>query len=275
MRVIQLSPLSLFFVSSFYSIVTCQTSTPQPSGIQQPITHPTRHEVLTPGGTFTIQWIADLHFSNVTLEIWDKTSWGWSREFGEQCYHWVNPFCGTIGSHLPNTGSYEWRIPKPGSNFPRGEHVFWIKMYVDDYIKEDIGNKDPVLSYSQNFSFAPEPGQNVSTSTTESASAVPTPPMELIPGTVTITVIENASSWTVVGPTGPPPTASLTPTGGDEDKSGEEQKLTTGAEGLGRAAIEDGVGGEDAEGDGLPGEEGGFHGGAYLCSFWEVFAVGG
>ncbi|KAF2194799.1 hypothetical protein K469DRAFT_706288, partial [Zopfia rhizophila CBS 207.26] len=124
-------------------LVSAQQTTPsptQPSRVQQPILSPSKKDVLTPGGTFTIRWEPNSHFANVTLEIWDKTTWGYSRDFGELCYHWVNPFCGTIASHAPNTGSYEWHIPKPGSEFPRGEKVFWLKMYVDDYLKPDIGN---------------------------------------------------------------------------------------------------------------------------------------
>lgn len=44
-------------------------------------------------------------------------------------------------------------------------------MYVDDYLKPEIGNESPVLSYSQNFAFAPEPGQVVS-AVLESSSSI-------------------------------------------------------------------------------------------------------
>ncbi|KAF2120135.1 hypothetical protein BDV96DRAFT_595713 [Lophiotrema nucula] len=185
-------------------LVVAQTPSPaptQPSVIEQPISRPSKNDQLTPGATFTIQWTPDPAFSNVTLELWDKTSWGYSRDFGDLCYHWINPFCGTIATHAPNTGSFEWSIPNPGSDFPRDERVFWIKMYVDDYWKPDVGNTDPVLSYSQNFAFALAPGQTP----TKLSSAVPeetsSMAMDVGPGTVTITVWDDPTSSTAVAPT--------------------------------------------------------------------------
>ncbi|KAF2469822.1 uncharacterized protein BDR25DRAFT_370467 [Lindgomyces ingoldianus] len=200
----------IFNILSYIPIVTSQSSvlpSTQPSRVQQPISHPNRDDLLTPGGTFTIRWQPDPHFSNVTLEIWDKTSWGYSRDFGDLCYHWINPFCGTIVSHAPNTGSYEWHIPKPGSDFPRAERVFWIKMYVDDYLKPEINNKDPVLSYTQNFAFAPDPGQSVSVTWTLMGTGTPTPSPTLA-GTVTVTVHDQPSK--ALGATSAAPIASGT-----------------------------------------------------------------
>ncbi|KAF2873968.1 hypothetical protein BDV95DRAFT_317680 [Massariosphaeria phaeospora] len=163
----------------FVRLIAAQTSAPphpEPSYISQPILHPTHDDLIEAGGIFSIEWTPDSAFQNVTLEIWDNTSWGYSRDFGSLCYHWINPFCGTIVSHAPNTGTYEWHVPKPGSDFPRGEWVFWIKMYVDDFLHHEIGNTSPVLSYSQTFAFRPEPGQEIPTySETES---IPTPTAE-------------------------------------------------------------------------------------------------
>lgn len=155
--------------------------------------------MLTAGTTFAIKWKPDRHFSNVTLELWDKTSWGYSRNFGNLCYHYVNPFCGTIASHAPNTGSFEWRIPKPNNEFPRGQKVFWIKIYVDDFMKPEINNKDPVLSYSQHFAFAPEPGQQVSTPEPSSVTSAPPKTMSLVSGSAYVTVHDGANI-TIVPP---------------------------------------------------------------------------
>lgn len=164
MRAMKLLPSSLssliLFTLSFLSHPTRVRCDDEP--VTQPIHHPNANDTLTPGSTFTITWTPNTHFANVTLELWDKTTWGYSRDFGDLCYRWVNPFCGTIASHAPNTGSFEWHIPKPGSDFPRGIQVFWIKMYVDDYQKPEINNTDPVLSYSESFEFELEPGQIVS-----------------------------------------------------------------------------------------------------------------
>ncbi|KAF2011073.1 hypothetical protein BU24DRAFT_413754 [Aaosphaeria arxii CBS 175.79] len=189
-------------------LVTSQAPTPsstQPSIIEQPIFRPTREDVLIPGGTFKIEWTPDKHFENVTLELWDKTSWGYSRDFGSLCYHWVNPFCGTIASHAPNNGSFEWQIPKPGSDFPRGERVYWIKMYVDDYIKPDIGNKDPVLSYSPNFMFIPENGEIPPPEQQTITNTMSSPPtLWPSPETVFVTVTDGSFI------TGAPPVAFTT-----------------------------------------------------------------
>lgn len=141
-----------------------------PSVISQPIIHPARRDILAPGTTFTITWLPNPHFKNVTLQLWDKTSWGYSRDLLTGCIPWLrNPFCGTIAKHAPNTGTYDWMIPNPqngslGFGFPRDDRVFWIKMYVEDYVNTDIGNQDPVLSYSQNFAFA-KPGESGTTVT--------------------------------------------------------------------------------------------------------------
>ncbi|KAF2794416.1 hypothetical protein K505DRAFT_417118 [Melanomma pulvis-pyrius CBS 109.77] len=219
MRAISLLPSSpclahllfIFRLFSLFPLGLSQEST-QPSPIEQKILHPARDDVLEAGGIFTIQWTADPHFANVTLEVWDKTSWGYSRDFGTLCYHWINPFCGTIVSHAPNTGSYQWHIPKPGSDFPRKQRVFWIKMYVDDYLHPEIGNKDPVLSYSSNFCFAPEPGQDAgvgeSSTTALASSAMPDVQQQ---GTVFVTVHDTATTY--IGATTRPFNASATATG--------------------------------------------------------------
>ncbi|KAF2735677.1 hypothetical protein EJ04DRAFT_563183 [Polyplosphaeria fusca] len=214
-----------------FSFTGAQASTPaptHPSFVEQPILYPTGDTLITPGSIYTIQWKANTAFSNITLELWDKTSWGYSRDFGELCYHWVNPFCGTIGSHLPNTGSFEWHVPQPGSDFPRGDRVFWIKMYVDDYIKPEIGNNDPVLSYSQNFGFAPEPGQNISA--TDTSTTTPTPIIESSPSQITVTVYDGPSAQSMGGT---PATVSSTATGTPTSVQDHHNTTASPSQGLG------------------------------------------
>ena len=85
--------------------------------------------------------------------------------------------------------------------------MFWVKMYVDDYFHPDIGNEDPVLSYSSNFQFADEPGQNDDPDPEESSTvpvssrALPTSTSSVLqPQTVTVTVHD------VTSPSGATPT---------------------------------------------------------------------
>lgn len=128
--------------------------------LTQPFLHPTHGDILLPGTTFTLLWTPLPTFQTITLQLWDKTSWGFSRDLLSPCHPWVrSPFCGTIASSAPNTGSFEWTVPNPlngslGYGFPRGEAAFWVKMYVEDYMREGSGNGEPVVSYSQNFGFA-------------------------------------------------------------------------------------------------------------------------
>ncbi|ORY09823.1 hypothetical protein BCR34DRAFT_656186 [Clohesyomyces aquaticus] len=235
---------------SLITITTAQTTTPppstQPSRVSQTILTPNRTSLLTPGSPFTITWIPDPHFSNITLEIWDKTSWGYSRDFGDLCYHWVNPFCGTIASHAPNTGSFVWQVPKPGSDYPRdagngtgegtgssGVRVFWIKMYVDDYLKEGY-NRDPVLSYSQNFAFRGD-GDSGTVGWTSSVGAEGWPGTSSGSwgrGTVTVTVERNGT--VTGGGLGVKSTgggASLTGAGGTKGTGGPTAAVKTGGGG--------------------------------------------
>lgn len=183
--------------------------------VSQPILHPISTDTLVPGSVFIITWKPDTHFANVTLELWDNTTWGYSRDFGDLCYRWVNPFCGTIVSHAPNTGSFEWHIPKPGSDFPRGIEVFWIKMYVDDYQKPEINNSDPVLSYSQRFAFELTPGQNPSAVSGEVYSPISSPSHSYTetgtyPPMLTESVTRTPSNWKV-GATSSKARGSATP----------------------------------------------------------------
>jgi hypothetical protein len=134
----------------------------QPSPLSQPLLSPNHTSVLTTGTSYLIIWTPSPYFSNITLEIWDNTTWGYSLDFGSfPCYHWPNPFCGSIISHAPNNGSYLWNIPKPtrnvGHRYPTGKKFFWIKLYVDDFWK-DGKNTEPVVTYSEKFAFAMEPG---------------------------------------------------------------------------------------------------------------------
>ncbi|KAF2203082.1 hypothetical protein GQ43DRAFT_439146 [Delitschia confertaspora ATCC 74209] len=133
--------------------------------ITQPIHQPTSSTLLAPNTSLTITWTPDRHFSSVTLELWDSSFYGHARDFGAQpCYHWPNPFCGTIASHAPNIGAFNWRVPEPmpgreGKGFPpklSGLKLFWIKIYVDDYLKSERGfdNTEPVVSFSERFAFA-------------------------------------------------------------------------------------------------------------------------
>jgi len=139
---------------------TPTSSAPKPSVLTQHIYHPAHKDILVPGSISTIRWTANPHFQNVTLQLWDNTSWGYSRDLLSPCIPWGrNSFCGTIATHTPNTGSFDWYIPNPangslGHGFPRDEQVFWVKIFVEDYLNEEIGNKRPVVSWSQNFAFA-------------------------------------------------------------------------------------------------------------------------
>ncbi|KAK7188401.1 hypothetical protein PSPO01_05592 [Paraphaeosphaeria sporulosa] len=153
----------LLLVFNLIHLTTAQLPTSKAtSALTQPFLHPIRGDVLLPGSIFTIQWDANPAFKNITLQLWDKTSWGFARDLLSPCHPWArNPFCGTIAASAPNTGSFAWLVPNPqngtlGFGFPRGEHAYWVKMYVEDYLQPGIGNKDPVLSYSQNFAFARE-----------------------------------------------------------------------------------------------------------------------
>lgn len=70
-------------------------------------------------------------------------------------------------------------------------------MYVDDYLHPEIGNTDPVLSYSSNFCFAAEPGQQGETGPGESSTAdvVSTVVSDvLLQSTVFVTVHDPAST---------------------------------------------------------------------------------
>jgi hypothetical protein len=156
------------------------TSAPAPSVLTQHIVHPAHKDILVPGSTSTIQWDANDHFKNVTLQLWDHTSWGYSHDLLTPCFPWGrNSFCGTIAMHVPNTGSFEWYIPNPtngslGYGFPRDEQVFWVKIFVEDYINEEIGNHLPVVSWSQNFAFAAD-GESgtIVDATTTSTDGIP------------------------------------------------------------------------------------------------------
>ena len=167
------------------------------SVITQRFIHPTRGDVLLPGSVFTIKWEPNANFKNITLQLWDKTSWGFSRDLLSSCHPWDrNPFCDTIASDAPNTGSFDWMIPNPqngslGFGFPRGQRAYWIKMYVEDYVQADIGNDLPVLSYSHNFAFAKE-GEAGTLVTEEATSTV----FDSGPPTVYVTVSDDATATT-------------------------------------------------------------------------------
>ncbi|KAF2649801.1 hypothetical protein K491DRAFT_721333 [Lophiostoma macrostomum CBS 122681] len=124
----------------------------------QPIIQPTASSTISPGATFTVTWNASTHFSNITLELWDNTTIGYSRLFSptlSSCYRWNPPYCGNIAVNVANTGSYDWVIPTPSTDdWPSKQSVFRIKMYVIDYWKPDVGNLAPVLSFSDWFAFS-------------------------------------------------------------------------------------------------------------------------
>ncbi|KAJ4360456.1 uncharacterized protein N0V89_001019 [Didymosphaeria variabile] len=168
------------------------------SALTQHFIHPIRGDVLLPGSIFTIRWEANTIFKNVTFQLWDKTSWGFARDLLSPCHPWArNPFCGTIAVSAPNTGSFEWLVPNPqngssGFGFPRGERAYWIKMYVEDYVHAEIGNTDPVLSYSQNFAFAK--AGNVGTLVTEQEGPTSTSGWDSGPPTVFVTVLDIGSA---------------------------------------------------------------------------------
>jgi hypothetical protein len=136
------------------------SSAPKSTVLTQHVLHPAHKDILVPGSISTIRWEVNSHFTNVTLQLWDNTSWGYSRDLLSPCIPWGrNPFCGTIATHVPNTGSLDWYIPNPangslGYGFPRDEQVYWVKIFVEDYLHDEIGNRRPVVSWSQNFAFA-------------------------------------------------------------------------------------------------------------------------
>ncbi|KAF2247072.1 hypothetical protein BU26DRAFT_520343 [Trematosphaeria pertusa] len=207
----------LFYLPSGLAQSPTEPSSAAPSAFSQPILHPNRTDDVVPGTIFTIRWTPVPDFQNVTLQLWDKTPWGISHDLLTPCFPWGrNPFCGTIAFHAPNTGSFDWQIPNPasgeaGSGFPRGEKVFWIKIYVEDYMHPEIGNRDPVVSYGQNFEFAPADGQQ-EPAVAQSDSYIggmPTPTGDGAPGTVvTVTVYESPNPY--ASPTSPLPPASAT-----------------------------------------------------------------
>jgi hypothetical protein len=148
----------------------------------QPILQPTASSTLTPGTTFTVSWNASQHFSNITIELWDNTTTGYSRLFSptfSSCYRWNPPYCGNIAVNVPNTGNYDWVIPNPSTDdWPSQKSAFRIKMYVIDYWKPDVGNLAPVLSFSDWFAFTgngkadlqDEGGESTTASESEMAS---------------------------------------------------------------------------------------------------------
>ncbi|KAF2437878.1 hypothetical protein P171DRAFT_505587 [Karstenula rhodostoma CBS 690.94] len=153
----------VLLVSNLIHLTTAQLPTSKATPVDtQPFRHPIHGDVLLPGSVFTIEWEANPAFHNVTLQLWDKTSWGFARDLLAPCHPWArNPFCGTIAASAPNTGAFAWLVPDPrngslAAGFPRGERAYWVKMYVDDYLQPAVGNADPVLSYSRNFAFARE-----------------------------------------------------------------------------------------------------------------------
>jgi len=185
------------------------------SALTQHFLHPARGDVLVPGSIFTIKWQPNSHFRNITLQLWDKTPWGFSRDLLAPCHPWSrSPFCGSIAANAPNTGTYEWHIPNPlngslGFGFPRDEPSYWIKMYVEDYVHEEIGNKDPVVSYSQNFAFAKdgEPGTVVSDGPVPTAAdGEPVTRCATASGVTTVT--STGSAWGT-GSLGATPTSTM------------------------------------------------------------------
>ncbi|KAF2815949.1 uncharacterized protein BDZ99DRAFT_565845 [Mytilinidion resinicola] len=148
------------------------------------ISKPTAGEVLVAGTTYTIEWKPDIG-STVELQLWDDTYYGYSRAFGDLCYNYLfNPFCGQIATNVSNTGKYEWHIPHQ-SDYPRNQPYFWLKMFVNDFYHPELGNTDPVLSYSQNFSFTAEPYMSASSLSLVTASSTNS---VILPGPATSTI---------------------------------------------------------------------------------------
>jgi hypothetical protein len=190
----------------------------QSSPISQPILSPNHTSLLATGSLYLITWEPSRNFSNITLEIWDNTLWGYSRDFGSfPCYHWSNPFCGTIISHAPNNGSYLWNVPQPvrviGHRYPIGEQYFWIKLYVDDFWKEGM-NTEPVVTYSERFAFAAVAGEDGAESSTTGLEAMVAPTMapNVIQQSTALVTGQNPTS-TYSGATTRSFNASVLPTG--------------------------------------------------------------
>lgn len=191
-----LHPYFIPILLAFLHLTIAQIPTNKATSVlTQRFLHPTQGDVLLPGTTFTIKWEPNATFKNITLQLWDKTSWGFSRDLLTPCHPWGrSPFCGTIASSIPNTGSFEWTIPNPqngslGFGFPRGERAYWMKMYVEDYFHAEIGNQLPVLSYSPNFEFA-KPGEAGTLVTEQMTSTV----FDAGPPTVYVTVTGEATA---------------------------------------------------------------------------------
>ncbi|PVH99685.1 hypothetical protein DM02DRAFT_656160 [Periconia macrospinosa] len=177
----ELLPLSKIIITLFVGIVAfnvrCAAQSPTspaqaltslssptaPASGSQHFIHPAKNDVLTLGSTLTIRWTEITYYKYVTIQLWDHTSHGFSHDLLTSCSPFSRKTCGNIATHAPNTGSFEWKIPVPvngtnsaGHAFPRGEKVFWLRMFVEDYVQNSIGNKVPVVSYSQGFAFAKE-----------------------------------------------------------------------------------------------------------------------
>ncbi|KAF1954764.1 hypothetical protein CC80DRAFT_549947 [Byssothecium circinans] len=210
----------------YASSVRAQTSTQPlpritgtPSLLSQHFIHPAKNDVLVTGGTFTIRWTVIPDFNFVTIQLWDKTSYGYSRDLLTPCSHYSrNALCGTISDQVPNTGSFEWQIPSPANNtnsagypFPRGEKRFWIKMFVEGYMQNSTGNKEPVISYSQNFAFAKE-GEEGTVVSIDTATMTETGgwPLETVVWTTTSLESSSGVGRTVTGKAGTTTTAAVT-----------------------------------------------------------------
>lgn len=164
------------FISNIYcmdetptqALASISSPTASASGTQHFI-HPAKNDVLALGSTFQIRWTPITYYKNVTIQLWDNTSHGFAHDLLTPCSLWARKSCGSIAMHAPNTGAFDWTIPAPvngtnsaGHAFPRGEQVFYLKMFVEDFMQSAIGNKAPVLSYSQSFAFAKE-GESATT----------------------------------------------------------------------------------------------------------------
>ncbi|KAL5434396.1 hypothetical protein PMIN06_011403 [Paraphaeosphaeria minitans] len=143
--------LHTLLIMTLLHLTTAQPATSKATpALTQPFLHPLHGEVLLPGSIFTIQWQPNPAFQHITLQLWDTTAWGFARDLLSPCHPpWPrNPFCGTIAAAALNTGAFAWRVPDArngslGFGFPRGELVYWVKMFVEDYVQPGIGNEGP------------------------------------------------------------------------------------------------------------------------------------
>jgi len=151
--------LSTLAISDTATLVVSDIPTWPETSFATLLPRPTQGEVLTPGSTYTISWTPPVGTA-VNIEINDgfPPSHGSAHVFGPVCGGWViNYHCGQIAKKAPNSGTYEWVIPVPGTggSFDPGfqtdpKYMIWIFVWA---LVVDDKPQGPFYYYSGNFSF--------------------------------------------------------------------------------------------------------------------------